>query len=452
MKRFNNMTARIFIAGVLFLLSGCAIKQADVLYRQTPAFYSYIFGKIHDNKLIAESAADVYVSPASCQKVIIALLAYQTLGADYRYETKLYATRKHNKIHDIIISFAGDPTLKTTDFLRLLEPIKKSGITGRVFLDISEFKTTPHSKNIMLDDLGTEYAQPVSSINIDENLISVVAYSSKKGSSAILANNAGYCMDSEVLIGQEPSSTSIYIKNNRIQARGNINPKDLFSETKISPADFDYFIFLKIKQILQYINIKNKVIIISEANRKPTDLVLLNVVKSEFLDNIISRAIKKSDNFVFDALYLKIIHRYGFGRVKKWEDGDTVVKRLIKEYFKVDMSGARIVDGSGLSRYNQLQPRKLFMLLKHGYNLKEFVSALPSPGEPGSTLSKRTNLLDYVKAKTGNMAGISCLCGYGINKHPTAFVIITNSFAATHVKKIFPTIDKFVNRIIKERP
>ena len=35
-----------------------------------------------------------------------------------------------------------------------------------------------------------------------------------------------------------------------------------------------------------------------------------------------------------------------------------------------------------------------------------------------------------IKAKTGNMSGITCLCGYSLTQHnPKAFVFMSNSFA-----------------------
>ncbi len=443
------MKIKLLFLGVLFLLSGCTSNQADILYKRSPAFYSYIFGDVQSNRIIKEHRSSVYTSPASCQKVITALLAYKTLGADYRYETRLYVTKLHGKMHNIIISFSGDPTLKTEDLLQLLEPIKRSHITGKIFLDITEFKTSAHSSNIMVDDVGTDYAQPVSSINIDENLIRVTTYPSRENKRALITNNAHYFVDSTITTSSAATLINLSMKNNRIYADGNINSEDFPREMEISPTDFDYFILKRVKQVFKKINIKNEIVFLKDVNKVPTNKVLLNVFKSDFLSNIITKAIKKSDNFVFDAIYLKLIHLYGDDKVKKWEDGDEVIKKLIRKYFDVEMDKAKFVDGSGLSRYNQIQPSKIYMMLKQGYNLKEFVSALPSPGEPGSTLAKRKGLVPYVKAKTGNMSGISCLCGYGVSKKPRVFVVITNSFAPP-AKKIFPLIDNFVNYFIEK--
>lgn len=435
----------IFFVSVLFLVSGCVSNHGKLLYNKKPAFYSYILGDIQGNHIIKEHEADVYVAPASCQKTITALLAYKTLGSDYRYETKLYITKKSRNIHDVVISFAGDPTLKTGDLIRLLKPIAGVKITGEILLDCSLFKTMPHSANLMIDDLGTWYGQPVSAANVDQNLILVAVLPNKRmGKPAILTNDSGYPVDSDVTTTLEPSSVKLSMHNNRILASGNINLNSSPLELKISPIDFDRYILYKVKGAMKSVNAKEKITIVRDKLQLPCKMVLINTVKSEPLSDIIPPALKKSDNLVFDSLYLKIIHSQSINDIKDWNDGDEIIRSLVHKYFNVDITDSMFVDGSGLSRYNRVQPRKFFEILRQGYYINEFVTSLPSPGELNSTLAKRTDLLKYIKAKTGNMSGISCLCGYSITNRPKAFVIIANSFAPPN-QEMFPVLDNFVN-------
>jgi D-alanyl-D-alanine carboxypeptidase/D-alanyl-D-alanine-endopeptidase (penicillin-binding protein 4) len=163
------MASRIalYVLGLLFL-SGCLSTHQRLLYDKKPAFYSYIVGGVHRDNSLLEHETDVYITPASCQKTITALLAYKALGSDYRYETKLSLTTK-----DVIITFSGDPTLRSEHVLKLLGALKSKSITGKIILDASVFKTPAYSRNIIIDDMGTRYSRPVSSANIDQNLISV---------------------------------------------------------------------------------------------------------------------------------------------------------------------------------------------------------------------------------------------------------------------------------------
>ncbi|MBU0744878.1 MAG: D-alanyl-D-alanine carboxypeptidase/D-alanyl-D-alanine-endopeptidase [Gammaproteobacteria bacterium] len=441
MKKFFPIISIV----VLFLISGCASNHEKSLYNKKPAFYSYIIGSIKDNRIDTEYNADVYTSSASCQKTIFALLAYKILGSDYRYETKLYITKKNHKIHDIVISFAGDPTLKSEDLIQLIKPISNTKITGKIFLDNSLFKTPSHSTNLMIDDLGAEYAQPVSSITLDDNLFTITAKASKiPGNKASLSNDSGYAMNSYVTTTLEPSSIKLSMHNNRILAHGNININDNQLELKRSPIDFDHYVLYKIKTIIKRSGIKGKIEIIQDQSQLPKKLLLQNISKSTPLGSIIPVAIKKSDNLVFDCLYLKIINSQHNKPITHWSEGDKIIQSLIYKHFNIDTTKSMFVDGSGLSRYNRVQPRKLFEILKKGYHSNEFINSLPSPGEPNSTLAKRTNLSKHIRAKTGNMSGISCLCGYKTSNHPKAFVIITNSFAPPN-KEMLPILDNFIN-------
>jgi D-alanyl-D-alanine carboxypeptidase/D-alanyl-D-alanine-endopeptidase (penicillin-binding protein 4) len=137
------------------------------------------------------------------------------------------------------------------------------------------------------------------------------------------------------------------------------------------------------------------------------------------------------------------------GEIKEWKEGDAVIKSLVQKYFDVDMGNALIIDGSGLSRYNRIQTKTMFSLLKKGYSVKEFVDALPRPGETDTTLEKRVDLLPTIRAKTGAMSGISCLCGYNINGNSVkAFTTIFNSFDPP-LREMFKVQDKFINSQVK---
>jgi len=82
--------------------------------------------------------------------------------------------------------------------------------------------------------------------------------------------------------------------------------------------------------------------------------------------------------------------------------------------------------------------------LKRGHSMKEFVNALPAPREANSTLEKRDILSKSIRAKTGNMSGISCLCGYNMGAHPKVFVIMANSFSAPQ-QEIISVMDRFIS-------
>jgi D-alanyl-D-alanine carboxypeptidase/D-alanyl-D-alanine-endopeptidase (penicillin-binding protein 4) len=97
----------------------------------------------------------------------------------------------------------------------------------------------------------------------------------------------------------------------------------------------------------------------------------------------------------------------------------------------------RIVDGSGLSRFNLFTPRNFVTLLSNIYrsNYREqFVKTLAEPGEEGTLLRrmKRSRAENNVRAKTGSMNNISAICGYVTtrDKEVLAFSIMMQNFTA----------------------
>ena len=426
----------------LLIFSGCTSTHQQ-LYDKKPAFYSYIVGNVQGDDSLLEHEADVYITPASCQKTITALLAYKTLGSDYAYETKLSVTKTHGHNLDVIITFSGDPTLSSEHLLKLFEALKSKKFNGKIILDASIFKIPAYSKNIIIDDMATRYSRPISAINIDQNLVSVTVTPSTLGKPAIIENDTGYMVECDVVTGLEKSAIKLSWNGERIKATGTIHVTDKPNKRALSPEAIDGYILNKMKSILRAANISNNVVIVKDAAKLPKNAQVVATHQSESLGVILPPALNISDNFVFDSVYLKIIHKESVTPIIKWEEGDPVFKTLIKTHFNVDMDKALFVDGSGLSRYNRIQPRQLFKLLQKGYWLKEFVDALPRPGEENSTIKSR-RLPFSIKAKSGIMSGISCLCGYNIgDSTPRVFVVAAHNFAPP-ISEINPVLDSFV--------
>lgn len=406
---------------VLFILFASCSHN---LYKQKPAFYSYIIGDTKGNRITAEHASKVYAAPASCQKVITALIALKELGPNYTYKTKLFTSNQN-----IIISFSGDPTLTITDLELLLTPLKNKRIKGKIILDASAFQVSPHSPYLIIDDIGKNYASPVSSINIDHNLINIKVVPSII-SNPLIISDVKFKVVSTVTNSKKSSSIKVSLSEDTIFLTGNINIDEVH-EFEVSPNQIKPFVIQKIQALTNKLGIQGKIEITTST---PNYGKLINQINSKPLKKILEPALKKSDNLVFDSIYLTML------QIKDWQYGDSAIKKLIKKHYGLNFNNAVIVDGSGLSRYNQVQSSKLFELLKKGHDLPEFINLLPHPGEDGSTLSKRINLPNHIKAKTGNMRGISSLCGYSKSK---TFVIMTNSFSSPS-SDIFKIIDKFL--------
>lgn len=429
----------------LLLSAGCASPGAKpssmlMLYDQKPAFYAYVVGDVDTSDIDMHQNELAFITPASCQKTITALLAYTTLGNDYRYPTTLSMTPSS----DAVLTFSGDPSLTSDDLAQLLFPLQETPITGRLILDASYFQTPPISPNLMIDDVGTYYSQPISAMNIDENLLTVTITWDSKHDAPVAQNDMNYPMSLDLAVTSHPTNLRFTWIDNCIHVTGNLNQTEPLIETRISPADIDLYMIKKIKTLIATLKLQNEIIVLHDHAQVPTEQTLLHTAESAPLSVMLPPALKRSDNLVFDSLYLTILHHYSPTKIQHWEEGDAMIKALLKTHFDVSMDQALIIDGSGGSRYNRIQAKQLYELLRKGYAVKEFVDALPSPGENDSTLATRTQLPKTLKAKTGSMSGMSCLCGYHLNDTKSkAFVIVANSFSPP-LSEMYSVQDRFL--------
>ena len=340
-----------------------------------------------------------------------------------------------------VVSFSGDPTFTSQNLASLLSRYKGKKID--IVLDASKFQTPDYSPNMMIDDVGSNYSPPLSSMIIDENLISIVANPSMVGQLAHVAVDPEYPFVSDVITNTDESCVKARWERDVIKVNGNINVQDEVFEREVSPKDLDPYILDKLEAVKKTLGISGKVKIVRDAVKLPGNLMLVDSVESKPLKEIIQEALKQSNNLVFDSLYLTIVNSQKNEAIQNWSEGYIVIKDLVKKHFDVDMQNALIVDGSGISRYNRLMPLSLFQILQKGYEDKDFLASLAQPGEEGSTMEKRAILGSNIRAKTGSMSSISCLCGYKIGTNPKAFVVVANSFAPPSVK-MSEVIDEFI--------
>ena len=84
----------------------------------------------------------------------------------------------------------------------------------------------------------------------------------------------------------------------------------------------------------------------------------------------------------------------------------------MRDVIGLDVQEIRIVDGSGLSRYNLVSPNQMVTFLKEMRSNRALKAALPVGGESGTLKGRMLSFGGRVAAKTGSMTGVSALCGF----------------------------------------
>lgn len=159
------------------------------------------------------------------------------------------------------------------------------------------------------------------------------------------------------------------------------------------------------------------------------DAILLGQRSSRELSGLVRRMNLVSDNFYAEMLLKQLGARMrGAGTTAA---GARVVVRVLDQR-GVPLDGVRIVDGSGLSRYDRLTARALAALLISAWSDLEiknpFVASLPVAGVSGTLKDRMRSAPAYgnVYAKTGTTSTSSTLSGYVKTRY--VFSILQNGY------------------------
>lgn len=163
----------------------------------------------------------------------------------------------------------------------------------------------------------------------------------------------------------------------------------------------------------------------------------LAAVESAPLDQIVSRTLEVSDNEAAEVLLRHV--GLAEGRGGSFVGGAAAVRGVLGR-LGIDLTGARIVDGSGLSRQNLLPAPAVAAVLRLAVSdrrpdLRPVVTGLPIAGFTGSLRYRFARVSPFaygtVRAKTGTLSGVHALAGVAITRDGAAltFVAMTDRVA-----------------------
>ena len=150
----------------------------------------------------------------------------------------------------------------------------------------------------------------------------------------------------------------------------------------------------------------------------PSDTQIVAKHLSPPLADIIRLMNKPSDNWIAELLF-KTIGAEVVGEPGTWKKGRQAVTEYLSEILG-ELPRHRLIDGSGLSRYNLLNAELLTNLLVYMYQnfelMPEYLSSLPIAGVDGTLRDRMQGVSaeKTLRAKTGTLSGVSALAGYTI--------------------------------------
>ncbi|MBT1445484.1 D-alanyl-D-alanine carboxypeptidase/D-alanyl-D-alanine-endopeptidase [Shewanella sp. JM162201] len=388
-------------------------------------------------RLLVADNSERTMLPASVQKLFLATAATQSLGNDFRFNTRLYSKgARKSHLDTLYLEMEGSPLLSSQDLQALFRSVKALGVTKvDELVLISDDNEAPQARGWVWDDLGFCYAAPVSNLTLDKNCVSGSLAPTKDGKAVklILSNDAGIKVDNRIVYRPElaykdckPELTAL--GGNEFRLWGCYSGKDPLP-LAFAISDTHEWMSIKAPRLGKAAGID-----VGKVRVKPSlpkDVSLLASHSSAPLPVLVKELLKESDNLIADSL-LKRLGQKHYGKADFYHGAKAMKDILGAE--GIDLSRAVLLDGSGLSRYNLINPRQLMNLLLYIHNtpsLHGLIESMPVSGLDGTLAYRRffnrEPLKGKVVAKTGSMGGVANLAGF-INGSKTTygFVILEN--------------------------
>ena len=372
--------------------------------------------------------------PASNNKLYTSAAALVQLGADYTFETSIYQNGTN-----IYLVGGGDPDFSLASLDSLANIISsKIKTVDTLFVDESLMDTLHYGEGWMWDEGPWWYAAPVSALSLNDNCVDFYYRPGKTGKPVQISTN--------------PSPTYIKIDNQSFTVNDTIDFEKFKIERDWAGRTNSFKISGKIMKFNSADTLIRNIVhpplfagtVLKEMltkNGTSVENVLIGQVSnnskfltSHFSDSLFYSAknlMNESDNLTAE-LFIKTLG-ISNDAPGNWKSGLNIVKSFLADSAKIDTTTIRIVDGSGVSRYNLTSADHFIDLLTYMYQSpynNDFLKILPHGGSKGTLNNRIKTNGERIRAKTGHLSGVSCLSGYAFSPTygPVAFSMLMNGY------------------------
>ena len=444
------------------------------------AFWGVCIKRLKDNEPFFIHNEGKSFMPASNMKLYTTASSLTFLGKDFKYETPIYHTGEIDAggvlRGSLVIQGSGDPSISgryrqgiTTEKIleEWCEALKGKGIKsieGDIIGDDDYFSDREIESSWEYGNLSDWYSAPSSALSLNDNLYQFyVLPGAAVGDKAELELQLGTSyiqIQNDVITTATAARKRISFvreaEGNRVRVyghiplgaarervRGCVYNATLFSvtlfrdalmaggiEVKGNPRDMDEF---KAKE--------------KEEIRRNSKTLYVHI--SPPLSEILPIINKPSQNFYADML-LKTLGKKFRGE-GSFEAGKNVVKDFLRLASAQGIEEFQMIDGSGLSRKNYVEPRQTVALLEYmekSPDFQVFYNSLPIGGVDGTIKSRFTDpvVKGNIHAKTGYISHARSLSGYLDDRKGERWVF---SMMCNNWSLSSSDIDELIDRICK---
>ncbi|MFM6971105.1 MAG: D-alanyl-D-alanine carboxypeptidase/D-alanyl-D-alanine-endopeptidase, partial [Rhodoluna sp.] len=298
---------------------------------------------------------------ASAMKLITASAALLTLGPNYRVETRVY--QDSTDPGTIILVGGGDPTLSRTD-------VSKQSV----------YRDAPKLSTLALNVNKKLAATPITKIILDAGLFTGPTWDAS-------------WEKSEMTNGFMSEVTALQVDGDRANPAAETSKR-----TSSSVANAGKYFKAALGESAATATVVT--------GTMPSGAVQIASVSSQPISKWITHMLQVSDNTEAEALARLVA--LDSGMPGSFSSIDSAFKKALSQ-IGLDLSGATIKDGSGLSDYNAVSPMALAKLAaivnKGDTPITDIRNGLPVSGESGSLASRfkgdNADAIGHIFAKTG---------------------------------------------------
>ncbi len=382
--------------------------------------------------------------PASVLKVLTFTAALDTLGIDYKYETKIGIDVNNN----VYIKLAGDPSLTISQLKEGISKLPKKDINN-IYIDDKNLDRYEWGIGWMWDDETNPRMAKISPYNLNHNTLNVqITPTTPNQQAKITPLEQGAATIINMVTTGDKDEISIYRQNsispNIVYLYGTIATS---KNIKIPIGNPERFFLTNLSLLLKGRNISHSPIMLGAYQKNiQTIYTISNDISPLFVE-----ILQNSNNFYSETLFKTA------GAVKEKGQGTFVNSyKMFESYYKklgLNLEEIVLADGSGVSRNNLFSAdwisEALFRIQQDkNFNIIKENLAQPEIG----TLSKRLpELKNNFYGKTGTLANISTIAGYLTDQKGEEHIvtILISNFAGSNEKAI-ELQDKIINEIYNE--
>jgi serine-type D-Ala-D-Ala carboxypeptidase/endopeptidase (penicillin-binding protein 4) len=460
MKRIFSLLFIFFPASIFAQSITQKLQTAFTQFEKDPQL-AYSISSLYvidakTGKVVFEKNARVGLAPASTQKIITSVTAFELLKKDFRYETILQSV---GEIKDSILQGNlyiigdGDPTFGSNRYSKSksslilntwVAAVQKKGIKQITEPLSFNYRTYPYQTipdGWMMQDIGNYYGAAANVLNWKENQYDIVL-NSVNGDEVKVVSPTNKTFINELKAGPKGSGDNAYcylpMQGNAWVLTGSIPVGE--EKFTISAADNDpaKAMLLDLSFALKQKGTKTNGIQDYKAELiKP----FINAINGNYfqelqrhysptLDSIIYWFNKKSINLYGEAL-LKTMGR----NVKANADSGVAVVKSFWATKGIDKNELNMFDGSGLSPLNRVTTHAQVEILKYAATkdwYKYFLQALP--------------IYNGITMKSGSITNVKGFCGYHTAKDSSSYIFsfLVNNFngrGGEVASKMFKVLD-----------